>query len=434
MVVTSFPIKTILHKPELSGRLTKWAIELTEHDIVYQPRTAIKAQILADFIAEFSPGLMDNAHKELRQNNGDDEAIWQLFVDGSSNAKGSGLGIILISPQGDQFPQVVHCGFHATNNEALIEGLKQAKELKVQRVHVTSDSQLIVNQLNGEYQAKDERMNNYLKEENQQADALTNLGSAIQVQTTQNVPLIYLESSTINKNSIVEQSFVIIENDDDWRTPFVQYLRDDMLPQDKNEARSLQRKASRYTIANGILYKRSYQGVLLRCLSQDEAQYALAELHEGVCENHSGGRSLASKVMQTDYYWPTLPGDAATYVAKYYFTKSVEAEAYKQVWDKEIKLCFASPRHPQSNGQSEATNKTIVSTLNKRLENTKGAWADELPGVLWSYRTTVRTSTNETPFSLTYGTEAVLPVELASQQHDLNGSEMRRITSPSLKS
>ncbi|XP_038697948.1 uncharacterized protein LOC119995499 [Tripterygium wilfordii] len=206
----------------------------------------------------------------------------------------------------------------------------------------------------------------------------------------------------------MEQSFAITEDDDDCRTPFIQYLQDDVLPQDKNEAKALQRKASRYTIVNGILYKRSYQGVLLRCLSQEEAQYALAELHEGVCGNHSGGRSLASKVMQTGYYWPMLRGDAAVYEAR-----CDKCQRFSQIphqpptelvpissawpftrWGMDIiKLCFASPRHPQSNGQAEATNKTIVNTLKKRLEKAKVAWADELPGVLWSYRTTVRTST-----------------------------------------
>ena len=56
-VYSAYPLRSILHKPELSGRLTKWAVELGEHDITYQPRTAIKSQALADFVADFSPNL-----------------------------------------------------------------------------------------------------------------------------------------------------------------------------------------------------------------------------------------------------------------------------------------------------------------------------------------------------------------------------------------
>jgi hypothetical protein len=73
---------------------------------------------------------------------------------------------------------------------------------------------------------------------------------------------------------------------------------------------------------------------------------------------------------------------------------------------------FSAPNHPQSNGQVEAVNKIIKVTLKRRLERLKGRWADELPLVLWAYRTTSRTSTGETPFSLAYGVEAVIPVEI----------------------
>ena len=73
---------------------------------------------------------------------------------------------------------------------------------------------------------------------------------------------------------------------------------------------------------------------------------------------------------------------------------------------------YLIPVYPQSNGQAEATNKAIVNGLKRRLEGAKGGWADELPSVLWVYRTTPRRSTGETPFSLTYGVEAVILVEV----------------------
>ncbi|KAL5563372.1 hypothetical protein UlMin_033119 [Ulmus minor] len=73
---------------------------------------------------------------------------------------------------------------------------------------------------------------------------------------------------------------------------------------------------------------------------------------------------------------------------------------------------FSSVGHPQSNGQVEAVNKTIKNNLERKLNGAKGAWVDELPRVLWAYRTTCRTSMNETPFSMTYGMEAVVPIEI----------------------
>ncbi|KAM2828465.1 hypothetical protein PS2_034261 [Malus domestica] len=77
-----------------------------------------------------------------------------------------------------------------------------------------------------------------------------------------------------------------------------------------------------------------------------------------------------------------------------------------------INLCFASPTHPQSNGQVEAINKIIKRTLKTTLDKAKGCWLEFVPQVLWSYRTSYQTSTGETPFSLAFGTEAVVPVEL----------------------
>ena len=72
---------------------------------------------------------------------------------------------------------------------------------------------------------------------------------------------------------------------------------------------------------------------------------------------------------------------------------------------------YSTPTYPQGNGQAEAVNKVIVNGLKKRLDDAKGKWVEELPHVLWTYRTTPRSSTGETPFSMTYGAEAVIPLE-----------------------
>ena len=78
----------------------------------------------------------------------------------------------------------------------------------------------------------------------------------------------------------------------------------------------------------------------------------------------------------------------------------------------DIKNRYSIPTYPQSNEQAKAINKTIMNGLKKRLDGAKGRWAEELPNILWAYRTTLRRSIGETPFSPTYGGEAVIPTEV----------------------
>jgi hypothetical protein len=78
---------------------------------------------------------------------------------------------------------------------------------------------------------------------------------------------------------------------------------------------------------------------------------------------------------------------------------------------------FSSPGHPQANGLVEATNKTIFKILKKKLGNHKEDWAEDLLEVLWAYRTTKKTPTEETPYALAFGTEAVIPAEVGSRSY-----------------
>ena len=80
--------------------------------------------------------------------------------------------------------------------------------------------------------------------------------------------------------------------------PIISYLKDGKLPDDKLEAKRLRCKSARYTILQDVLYKRGFTALYLRCLSSEEADYVMREIHEGICGNHSGGRALAHKIIR----------------------------------------------------------------------------------------------------------------------------------------
>ena len=127
-VPTEYPMKQVLHKPETSGRLMKWAIELSEFDIRYRLKTTIKGQVLADFVMEFTSAEPDKDAQATT-----DLSTWKLSVNGASNAQGSGAGLILTSPEGLDIEYILRFGFHTSNNEAkyeaVIAGLNLAHSL-----------------------------------------------------------------------------------------------------------------------------------------------------------------------------------------------------------------------------------------------------------------------------------------------------------------
>ncbi|XP_057803713.1 uncharacterized protein LOC131019046 [Salvia miltiorrhiza] len=324
VVATTYPLKAILHKPELFGRLTKWAVELSEYDITYKPRTALKSQ----------------ADKELccLMEEPDQTGTWKLYVDGSSNVRGSGLGIVLSSPRGDNIERSIRCDFKTTNNEAeyeaMIAGLGLAKEIGVKHINVFSDSQLVVNQMQGTFQAKDTKMTAYLgktkelqscfkeftinqvpRGENGHADTLANLGSAIQTAQPKTITITCLQYPAIQRDE-AEEHVTAVSVGQTWMTPIMEYLERDILPDDWNDAHRIKAQAARFCIIRGKLYKRSFTGPYLKCINPAEARYVLSELHEGECGNHSGGRSLAHRALTNGYYWPTMKADATDYAKK----------------------------------------------------------------------------------------------------------------------
>ncbi|KAL0758569.1 hypothetical protein Bca101_074719 [Brassica carinata] len=131
--MTSQPLRTILHSPSQSGRLAKWAIELSEYDIEYKPRTSSKAQVLADFVIELVPK-EDSSRSNTEK--------WKLHVDGALSKQGSGIGIQLESSTGEIIEQSFCLGFSASNSEAeyesLIAGLLLARSIGAQEISVSA--------------------------------------------------------------------------------------------------------------------------------------------------------------------------------------------------------------------------------------------------------------------------------------------------------
>ena len=91
---------------------------------------------------------------------------------------------------------------------------------------------------------------------------------------------------------------------------------DGTLPSDTNEASKLRARSARFTIHRGTLYKRGFSTPILKCIGKEDAGYVLREVHEGICGNHIGARTLAGKTLRQRYYWPTMLKDAIELVRK----------------------------------------------------------------------------------------------------------------------
>ncbi|GKA01068.1 reverse transcriptase domain-containing protein [Tanacetum coccineum] len=366
---------------------------------------------------------------------------WTLFTDGSSCIDGSGAGLILTNPEGIEFTYAMRFRFEATNNEAeyeaLIAGLRIAEQMGVKNLQAHVDSRLVANQVNGSYIAKESGMVQYLdkvktlaksfkefsikqipRSENKKADALSKIASTSFAHLNKQVLVEELKEKSINEKEILD---VVEEEGSTWMTPICEYLAKEILPEDKKKARAVRRKAARNPQQN---------------LTPITSPWPF----------YKWGIDIAGP-------FPEGPGKVKfLIVAIDYFTKWIEAKAVatitgnqvkKFVWDNIvcrfglpgeiisdngkqfrdnpfkdwceklcIRQCFASVKHPQANGLVERANRSLGEGIKARLDERSKDWIEELPHVLWAHRTMIKSSNGETPFSLTYGTEAVIPAEI----------------------
>ncbi|XP_074377023.1 uncharacterized protein LOC141718541 [Apium graveolens] len=198
-----------------------------------------------------------------------------------STIEKSALGLVLKSPEGFMIEYVLKLDFPTTNNEAeyeaLIAGLGLARAVRSKNLKVCGDSRLVVSQINGDFEAKDDTMAKYLR--------VINLITLVGVASC-------------------------------WIDPIKTHLETGWLPDDAQEARKLSVRALRYLLIEGLLYKRSFVILYLKCLRPLEVEEALKEAHEGICGQHLGGRALTHKIAQLGFYWPVMLADAKAYVKK----------------------------------------------------------------------------------------------------------------------
>lgn len=214
--------------------------------------------------------------------------------------------------------------------EALLVGLRLARSLNVKKLQAFSDSQLVVKQNLGEYEAREEKMAQYLaevkklikrfenfaiqviiREQNQVVDALSMLASAEGDHLDGLVYLEYLDMLNIAKPDVME---ITIEHS--WLTPIVDFLERGILPEDPKESRRIKFKSSKFCMSKGILYKRAFLAPMFKYIDKTEANYYLEEVHSGICGEHMGGKALAHKIFRQGYFWLTIYGDAKNYVQK----------------------------------------------------------------------------------------------------------------------
>ncbi|GKB73558.1 reverse transcriptase domain-containing protein [Tanacetum coccineum] len=337
-VITDQPIKNILNNTKASGKLAKYDVEIGAYSITFMPCNAVKGQVLADFLSEAPEGEKEESYFQMPEVplEKDDTESWTLFTDGASSPKGSGASLVLIGPSGVEYTYALRLTFPSTNNEAeyeaLLAGLRIARQMNISNIEVKVDSKLVASQINGSYEVSKESMIKYLakakeyasgfksfsiknipRNMNQKADVLSKLAS---VEFNHLAKEVLVE--VLNERSTESQEIHIIveEEGDNWMTPIMRCLEKGVWPKDKNEALCLQAKIGQYAIESRILFKKGYLVPMLRCVGPLQANYVIREIHIGSCGMHVGPQAVVRKVVRQGYYWLTMHEDAKKEVEK----------------------------------------------------------------------------------------------------------------------
>uniref|UniRef100_A0A2N9I8L2 RNA-directed DNA polymerase n=1 Tax=Fagus sylvatica TaxID=28930 RepID=A0A2N9I8L2_FAGSY len=331
LMTKSHPIRSLLHRPVLSGRLAQWLLQLSQYEISTETPTAIKSQAIADLLAQFPGEDGSVISQEVPGEVGEvlligmADSTWTLKFDSSSTSMSSGAGVVLIREDGETIAKSFKLDFPCSNNaseyEAYITGLAIAHGMGIKHLRVTGDSNLIICQAKGEFSLKEPSLAPYrtlaqrleekfstfevthaLRSENRYADALAALGSQVAFEGP-------AADVTINKRStpitdLLREEYEQQDPDkEDWRTPLKSKL---VSPKDVADLKALKD----FVLISGDLYRRLPGGILARCVSPQEGTKKLQEVHEKSCELE-GGVSLYRRLQRLGYFWPDMSKEAA---------------------------------------------------------------------------------------------------------------------------
>jgi ribonuclease HI len=324
-VITNQLLNDLFANKEASTRIIKWGAELSEYTVDFEKRSAIKLQVLADFVVDWASPT---------HNLGVDMLIaWVVQCDVAWCPKGVGISTVVSSLTGIVTRYAARLIFtndeHSTNNtteyEDLLLALRKMKALgqqtfimktdsKVIREHIEKESE-VSNPVLMKYLEKTREMERHFKsysvqhmprDDNNEADKLAKAAARNQGMP----PDVFFE--IIKEPSIKESKpkFVNVVEIRDWRAEIMAYLRGHYEPQDELEEKRLKQRAMGNPVVNGELYKSRVTEPWLRCITSKKGVELLKEIHSGFCGAHIGTRALASKSIKQGFYWPTINIDA----------------------------------------------------------------------------------------------------------------------------
>nr|GEV03234.1 reverse transcriptase domain-containing protein [Tanacetum cinerariifolium] len=373
-----------------------------------RPRTSVKGKILADFLVEMPGDVSQTAPASVAQ-----EEPWTLFTDGSSCVDGSGVGLILTNPEGVEFTYALSqssvgnlCGKGRQHDKVLVEVLenKSIKEKEVSAV-IEDDGLTWMTQLV-----------DYLKK-----------------------GVLPGDNKEARKLRLKARQYELIEGVL-YRRPFlipwlrcVGQLQADYVMREIHEGSYSMHARPRSVVAKAI--RLGYYWPTMHQDARDMIQKCNdCQIHRPITRHPQ--QSLTPITAPWPFYkwgidmagpFPKGPGKVKfLIVAMDYFTKWIEAKAMATItggqfadnpfkdWCDKLNIAqrFASVKHPQSNGLAERANRSLGEGIKARLGEGNKNWVEELPHILWAHRTMIKSSHGDTPFSLTYGTKAVIPAEI----------------------
>ena len=165
--------------------------------------------------------------------------------------------------------------------------------MEANQLEICSDSQLVVKQIE---------------------HSLAKLATASPEDLDRLLPVKHLLEPFVNVDN---EEVSPVMSEPSWMDPIWDYVVDKIFPSDPKEASKLGTRSARFTVHRGTLYKRGFSTPILKCVGNEDANYVLREVHEGICGNHIGAMSLAATTLRQGYYFPTMLKDATELVKKY---------------------------------------------------------------------------------------------------------------------